>query len=526
VENRTERILDTDLLDHVLKSDLVVLDYHLTPDNTVVEPALAILNRLANSDHANLVVIYTAAELKTTFYEVFTRFRGIRDSADFPAEHEDILDGFEVAEPDERVLHAYLTGADDWKEMVGAYRDELTRRTLSRSDQTRIIEIAFAQAVRRLFKKVAAPIDVDLTDLTVSQWDAKVFWVEYKNVFVTFVSKNGTGGIISALEDALVDRAPGLLKLLLAQARNILENGGLNYERSLAGTVERQVGMIYHALGGEEPSEEVRFRELLQRVFGMLRDELVDRVADFGRRALKRHVDVTDAPKAGQQKQRFFLEQARRVAGVTGNSSLKEDSILLALNAFLCSQDFRGSHVRTGTVLRAQGTDDWWLCVAPDCETVPRSEGTDSGSVSGAVVVDDVSGGTWHKALQPCMPMMALRLRRETPGPAPLFKATQGKHIFVNVADAVISLRVLDSDLGQPRPEMFIVANQGRADGDNVVHAYRIVGGKVPRLKDSPLEAIAQLRSEYADRFLQQTGHHTSRVGVDFVDLVPAKIPK
>jgi hypothetical protein len=28
---------------------------------------------------------------------------------------------------------------------------------------------------------------------------------------------------------------------------------------------------------------------------------------------------------------------------------------------------------------------------------------------------------------------------------------------------------------------------------------------------------IAQLRNEYADRFLHQTGHHSSRIGVDFV---------
>jgi hypothetical protein len=73
---------------------------------------------------------------------------------------------------------------------------------------------------------------------------------------------------------------------------------------------------------------------------------------------------------------------------------------------------------------------------------------------------------------------------------------------------------------------MFILTDQGRVDTKNMARAYRIVGGDMPRLHEVRLHAVAQLRSEYADRFLQQAGHHTSRVGIDFVDLVLAKPKK
>lgn len=77
VENRYK---DTDVaLSRIETSDLLVLDYHLIssePDNG--GPALEILCKLADSAHANLVVVYTAADdLQVVKRSVAAAFYGV-----------------------------------------------------------------------------------------------------------------------------------------------------------------------------------------------------------------------------------------------------------------------------------------------------------------------------------------------------------------------------------------------------------------------------------------------------------------
>jgi hypothetical protein len=181
-------------------------------------------------------------------------------------------------------------------------------------------------------------------------------------------------------------------------------------------------------------------------------------------------------------------------------SSGTDAHIIGALNAFLCSRPFDGSHLLAGTVFRDEEDASWWLCAAPSCEIVPRAPKADK---------------TWQSEIHPSLPMQALRLEEATSLEAALGKATEAKHIFIQVDGRIVALRVLEQGSSQPRPEMLILHEAGRIDVQRTFEAFAIVKG--PKFRPKKFRIIAQLRNEYADRFLHQTGHHVSRIGVDFV---------
>ena len=65
-------------MDHLGKSDLIVLDYHLDPLNhSDPGKALRILRHLADTSHANLVILYTnAPNLEEVRLQIAVNLRG------------------------------------------------------------------------------------------------------------------------------------------------------------------------------------------------------------------------------------------------------------------------------------------------------------------------------------------------------------------------------------------------------------------------------------------------------------------
>lgn len=506
VENRAAEQLTPEQLRRITKADLVVLDYHLTPgDQADVRPALSILQTLAESDHANLVVIYTNHELKTALRDVFVRFRGIDRALDFPAKYEDSdLTQWDPAfEADS--LFAYLADPKALGNLMKTVSDELEGLGVAKQDLAAVTRAGVERWLQANYKHIDARQRGDDPMVARSAETDPTPWVQFKNVFVAFVSKkDASADLIDALETALTAWNPGVLRLVLNNARNRMLQRGFSYERIVAGSPERQIGLLYHALGGEEPDATVRLQEMLRRLFDSARRELAADSAEFGARLIKRHMDTAlSQPEEANERTRFYIEHARAMAHV--DSSGTDAHIIGALNAFLCSRPFDGSHLFAGTVFRDEEDSSWWLCAAPSCEIVPRAPKADK---------------TWHSEIHPSLPMQALRLEEATSLEAALAKATEAKHIFVQVDGRIVALRVLEQGSSQPRPEMLILHEAGRIEAGRIdvqrtFKAFAIVKGPEFRLKT--FRIIAQLRNEYADRFLHQTGHHVSRIGVDFV---------
>jgi len=516
IENRSSDLLSKEQLERITKSDLVVLDYHLTPkDDADVLPALAILDTLAETHHANLVIVYTKYDLNKALRDVFVRFRGIDQSADFPSEY-DATDLSEWdPEFDADTLFKHLAGdRDALKNLIAKARDDLRRSGVDQKHFYEVVKAGVELWLRKRYRHVGAPNRADALDITRSADDVAVPWIQFKNVFVAFVSKlDESTDLIDALENALLAWNPGVVRIILSYARSRMQQRGFTYEQVTAGAADQQIGLLYHALESEEPDETVRLRDMLRRLFDSVRRELASDSATFGAEIIHDRMSSTPVPpnSTADEKKRYFIERAREMTRESDSQPVGDEQVIASLNAFLCSRDFDASHLWAGTVFLDESSKNWWVCVAPTCEIVPRTP----------------KSGTWQRDLHPSLPMLALRLEVTKKMSVALNEATQGKHIFVRGPNGVVALRVLDAIAGHPRPETLILQDEGRVDADQKFRAYAIVKGAAgePALDARTFRVIAQLRSEYADRFLHQTGHHTSRIGVDFVSLgEPEKI--
>ena len=108
--------------------------------------------------------------------------------------------------------------------------------------------------------------------------------------------------------------------------------------------------------------------------------------------------------------------------------------------------------------------------------------------------------------------------------------ADRGECIFIKYGEDRIALQFRNDNNHNPHYEVFYAADEGRFTGDNKIKAHRFIVKKIkdestntektdPVLEPVEFNVIAQLRYEYACRFLQMLVSNKGRIGVDFVSL-------
>ncbi len=521
IQNKVEAVPPTQI-EHLGKSDLVVLDYHLDPAAaTDPEKAIQILTRLAKSDHAHLVVVYTLEAIDKALRTVAARFKGASDMGEAPALSDDQEDFIQFWEPvpSEELLDAYIRG--ETKSLLNptksSFVKELSDGGISKNDIPYFICDAFERYLRREYLPEQTQPATEEIKLEMSATDSISKWVSFGNVFVVFVSKQaGPETVFPRLEEALLDWKPLPMQMMLAHVRNSFEAGGFVFERQILSDPARLTGWFYHALTGDDPVLDQRLKQLWARLLEGLRSQLTRDVSAFGSRVLKHSISSLGDPKAADWHVKS-LALAKQLAGAKA-AAADSATVLHALNSFLCSEPYSGSHIKTGTICRVMATEgnlpdkeEWLLCSSPACEMVPR---TPRGE------------GAWTHDLDPIMAVTVLRLSSQQYA-MPLRKAEEGKHIFLRVpGESPRSFEVLDAKSGQPRSEGIFVTNRGQTDNEDMLDGYVVRkqeatdGSTNVKTVHVRIKAIGQLRPSYADRFLHQLGQHSSRIGVDFVNSI------
>jgi len=516
VENRHQ--VASSISSRLHTSDLLVLDYHLVPgDDTIIGPAIAVLRQLAESPHANLVVVYTAAkELERVKLEIASNLRGIRRNREEDDDYQ-IFVATQTSDFDAPTIESFIEGGYEKisrevkKEFAASLRAAEIPGNRCKQYLTCSIEDQLAA------KLGVAPVDGDPFEsaLQFSAPGSQNIWIAYKNVFVAVTPKGSGVQIFDRLAAALVSWNPSPLQLLLIHARNQLEARGFLSDWKILKDDVRQRALLYHLLGGEDPSVEARLEELFTRVFDTAMKEVTAEVVKIARSLLQQPL-ADGASEDGNAELTSSLEGRRlEVAGraVRSSASVSKRDVLHELNSFLSTRHFTGTYVQTGSIFRSVSTQspEYWVCMTPDCNLVPRKPN------------DKLS---WEADLFPLSPITALRLFPERGAniDIALQNATRGTHIFMEVGGERLILGVLHEHTHQPRPELFIGSGVLKEDaGKLLFSAARISkddNDQEPRpvLKMSEFEVVCQLRSSYADRLITQTGQHSSRIGVDYVN--------
>lgn len=526
-----------ELIDKVRKSDLIVLDYKLDGDNP--EPALQILRRLANTDHFNMVVLYTADKIEPVAVAVAAAMRGMlppdQREVPKPAEEEaahDFLEDPVNSEVDGPALLSWLVrGAEpeDWKKDFAARVKEAGVKVgvnkLLNTLRRRWLKLLVGD-----FEHESDPI----LAIRSSAYGADDLWVQCGSCFVTIVRKvqpnqNVDEGelIWTKLGAALRAWHPNLYRLLLSDIQNALEQESIaDHTRWLADDL--CVGLGLYLLPTDDAAREIgkdaarrgSIEDLIDRFLDMMRHRLAlnDRLAAGGAELLGERLARPLIPRPAESDR---YARARELAHWTSEAEPDwRGKVVTSVNAFMVSDEFRGSHLTTGSVLYDPTTEKYWLCVSPACDLVPRGE--DQSRI-----------------------VQVIQLNEENV----VGDLSRGDRIVVTVKGGSKVLRVLHAETRQPDLRAIYLPNGTTiqleaASGDPVLEGVsgekvqQLIAGAAgigaaaapqPNSGEGGLKApahfglttyrvVSQLRSAFALRLLHVTGHHLSRVGVDFVD--------
>ena len=271
---------------------------------------------------------------------------------------------------------------------------------------------------------------------------------------------------------------------------------------------------IYNALTDllekDDPAEGVR--QVVEKLYARVLDTIGGNLM-YEHKACEEGVQLFKSYLEGEPSKKDFAERMQQAIELSRNTKpLDKLNVLHALNSYLSTEPFRGDFITNGTLFfeeRNEGEGDWWVCTSPACDMVPRP------------LHDEFS---YNHSLFPLIPMTALRL--QSTGKASLDTATQGRTIFVKHGDIQRCFHAFNPDTHQPRSAMFMLSTTPVQDHKFEAYALAINDAKEATTTKKTFVIGGQLRSDYASRLLQQVGHHSSRIGVDFVDSIPRRDDK
>ena len=573
IENTVEEVE----ADRLRKSDLVVLDYHLTRNSEDNTRAIQLLRQLSISHHFNTVVVYTAAPNQDDVWlDIIAALSGgwsaITASLDGePKQHwESLSEADTLPSPTKDAIMQFarrgILRAID-RDTLKTAVDELANLGVPANHCSKIVEYLVAKELANRAGVYAA----EPSGHAVGDYANGKRWLQVGNAFVVIMQKvDGTDAlpetdaIMTALKEALLDWRPNVIQVLISEIQNALELEGLAGSDTLLRKPDMQVALTYNLL------KEVGAVDLAQNVCIRIPImSLVDKVVDSIRRRLSTHEDllakfekavVGDLRSSGWTIDKWPKDE-KLIAAATDlarTQEAKKTAIMFRLNHFLSTEKFRRAHLTTGTVFYHRAKDEYFVVASPACDLV-AGQGKPM--------------QLWATAISPTIPMVAIRLHPAESIDKALNAASQAGHVFLEIGDEPRAFKVFSGVGHQPSYEVIFVRNEGRVrteEGKIVFYGARLVAGAIeamgtaieatpipvaehpegtsgnaqasaqevgalnvsetpeavqpsddaqanPTLEHVTFEIIEQLRGVNATHLLQLIGQHLSRVGLDFV---------
>jgi hypothetical protein len=183
----------------------------------------------------------------------------------------------------------------------------------------------------------------------------------------------------------------------------------------------------------------------------------------------------------------------------------RRHSVFFALNSFLCTYpEIQAHHLTTGLILKdVAEPDSYWVVLMNSCDLEPGQE---------SLKWKAQSTDSWQ-------PFTALKLVSGLSTKSSLIKATECRFVFIKDGEAPIALAFSSGDIANPHYEIFFAKNHGKFNRSKCVRVKRFVAKRdtKPGLKSQTFEIIAQMRYEYASRFLNMLSAHKARIGVGYI---------
>jgi hypothetical protein len=490
---------------HLHQSDLLILDFNLDPaDQNDPTTALKIIQRLAASDHFNLVVVYTTTNVDQVARDIVFSLGGgaaldapalqaartaLEDMDEAPAQA--IADALSWS-----IVENYLKGSNQGA-AAADLRARLTEAQITGAAQTTMVNyLAFDRMQRQLKVEVMEgrrperPVDSSLGRAGSARW------VTQDNVFVAIVNKQEEPGVlIDRLLEALDAWDPGPLRVMMMHARAAIEKAGSLADQKVLETSRLQAGWLLRILLGKTDADRRgNVGELYGRLFERLAGKAEPSIAAFGMKVI------------GDPANEDPVALARTLAGAPHN--LGAAKIFHALNEHLASDACPDGPMTAGVIFKGMRgeAEAYWMCASPACDLVPGQ-----------------NRNGWDGELTPLRPASVVRLRiikREDAVADALNEADYGRHVFLFVDGKEVAFQVIAEKSRQMELETILLDGDGLiTDGAFKGHIVGRGADGAPAFHGVAFQVMAKLRPDYANRILTQAGHQRARIGVDFFNL-------
>jgi hypothetical protein len=529
-------------LESIRKSDLVILDYHLSPVEGNSEKSISILRELASSNHFNTVVVFTAApNLNEVWLEIIASMGGAWTGlpgsleGEAKAEWERLSDdgALPTASLDAVMEFAQCRNSRNISPAVRkAAEDELKELGVPISACSDII----TALIHKEMAKYAGPYSGAPKHYAIGGCSNETRWIQSKNTFIVVHKKQSLtagpdhdpAGIMEGLNLALLAWRPNLIQIVVSEIQNVLEREALISGDELLRHPKTQAALWHFLLEGLGPINVAETPDVRAPL-----SALIDRILDGVRRRLSSDPALLDlasdallgeirgagwTPETWPTRGKSRLDAVKKISRI--DDSVAASDIFFRLNSFFGTEVFHRSHITMGTLIMHRASGVCFVVASPACDMTTRAPSNTQ---------------VWTKDIYPLKPVVCVHLKKLSSHDGALIDASAGKHIFLENGKDKITFALMDS--GVPSHEMIFVEGAGvvRDEGGKKIFSARrltargfegrevLVGGgeeveKVDFAR-SEFEVIGQLRSANGNRVLQMISQHLSRIGLDYLSM-------
>jgi hypothetical protein len=494
------------LSERIADSDLVVLDLNLDGSEDATE-SIKILRHLTSSRKFNLVVIYTkASELQKIARMVAGSLRDFKNEELEPEIEVEIMAALDDLQsydaPIPKIVDAFLLGQELKRDLIKSFICDVFKSY----PRIRKLKPAFlARIAKRVLQSQYDAISND-NDIGIfeADFEAPNPWFLCENAFVCFANKENTPpcNVLGLVDACLSSWNPGIIRAIMSQLRNTLGRRGYEFSPNLSYDIETQIAWLWNATNHVKgSSEEKRAVEtLIRRLLSTFEDQLVTDSE------LSKFVDDVLGDVHRHEKSVCQLNEVKNQKwhGKKITNDISVLDVLHSLNVFESSKPFRREFITTGTLLMRVGIENrpkWLICVEPACDTVP-SQASPSSHFLHCRLLELHQANTDVKQIART--------------------ASQAKHLFAKANNTREYFSIASKCTGQPVLHTAFVPKKSQLKKN--AESY-LVTVSFPNLGETlgfdnvEYEAVAQFHDAYANRLLHDTGHHLSRIGLDFVSL-------
>lgn len=515
-------------VEKIRKSDLVILDYHLNPEDkgNEAKSSLKLISDLSTNKHMNIVVVYTNEELESVWQQIAAVLHGDRTNSitledeALKAWEEYVLDWeteWENAVFKKSMIHKYLLGDLDLDALLTEMKsclDEEIRESLQVSHIQKLIEISLLKL---------NTIKANESNFVLHGTKGK--WIQAGYVFIALKSKeveDKPSEVWDCIQDSLCDWKPSFYRVITSELQNQIEDANLSMEKVLSKEKMEQISMLWGVLRVEENSRndaaKVMLGNLLHDVSENIRNDstLIKFVVDSVNNTSEELPEFIDS-KENSGKHNNFINKMLDIAaenyevGIAGNIDTDfRCNVVHAFNEQLCTVKEDVSHITTGVVIKDVkdvSEDSYYLCIAPSCNTVPNQ----------------TTGSSLAKAMTPHRAMRFIKLKTETDLKKALKNAQKSDIIFISDRGKRLALKVYETE-GTPAIDQGFVVNHDDQEisiGSTKRIKFVITNSeKELEIVEKEFLPVAKLRAGFASRYQNTQLQYEARIGVDFISAV------